>query len=130
MLLGSDALGRLSLGQLPGNNAQAVGVTLDIAATLIAGVATGETVPVRFVGGSALTRSRTSAQGATLTVSTTIMPGKAQVGHEITINEADGTPLIVVIFGATDEELRDDAFIHAVVYDDWDLWLLKRREAA
>jgi hypothetical protein len=130
MLLGTE-LGRHSLGQLPGGrNGVAVGVTLTIEATLTAGVAVGETLPVRFMGGRTFTRPRNTVPGVTMTVGTSIISGVAQVGHEITINQADGTTRMVVIYGARDEELRDPDFIIGVIYDDWDLWLIKQRKAA
>ena len=130
MLLGAGILGVHAFGQMPDNDGLAQGVTLDVAAVLIAGVATVETGTIRFVGGSAFTRSRHSALGATIVVGTSIIPGVVRIGHEVTVEQSDGTSHIVTIFGATDDELRDEAFIHAMVYDDWDWWLLKQREAA
>lgn len=128
MILGGDALGTVVLGQLSRKKKRlALGATLDVSVTLIAGVASAETVPVRFAGGAAFTRSRRiSAPGAVITVSASIIPGVARVGHEITVNQADGNTRVVVIFGATDADLRDEAFIHATVYDDWDWWLFKQ----
>lgn len=130
MLLGAGILGVHAFGQLPENNGLARGVTLDVAAVLIAGVASVETVPVRMTGGSAFTSRPRTALGATIVVGTSIIPGVVRIGHEITVEQSDGTSRIVTIFGATDDELRDEAFIHAMVYDDWDWWLLKQREAA
>ncbi len=92
--------------------------------------ASGDMGTVRFAGGAPFTRSRPTALGATIVVGTSIIPGKATVGHEITVNGADGTSHIVTIFGATDKELCDDDFMMAVVTGDWDPWLLKQREAA
>jgi hypothetical protein len=127
MILGGDALGRLVLGQLPSTPTRVIEVGVSLS---VVGVASGETVPVRFAGGSAFTSTPTSALGAMIVVGTSITPGVARVGHEITVNEANGTTRMVVIFGATDEELTDDALIYAMVYDDWDWWLLKQHDKA
>ena len=130
MIPGAGILGVHVLGQLPENNGLAQGATLDVAAVLIAGVASVETVPVRMVGGSAFTSRPSAAQGAMIVVGTSIIPGAVRIGHEVTVQQADGSSYIVTIFGATDEELCDDDFMRGVVLDDWDWWLLKQREAA
>ncbi|MDP2355489.1 MAG: hypothetical protein Q8M31_05450 [Beijerinckiaceae bacterium] len=130
MLLGAGILGVQVLGELPENNGLAQGVTLDIAAVLIAGVASAETVPLRMTGGSAFTSKAHTAQGATIAVGTSIISGTVKIGHEVTVVQSDGTSYVVTIFGATDAELADDEFMRGVVLDDWDWWLIKQREAA
>lgn len=130
-MLGFGELGTLAFGQLPENDGLAQGVTLDVAAQLIAGVASVETGTIRFVGGSAFTSRPHTAQGATVVVGTSIIPGKAQAGHEIVFKDQHGrTTRTLVIFGATDEELTDDDFMMGLMFDDWDPWLLRQREAA
>ena len=125
MLLGSDTLGRLAIGQLPDNNGLAQGVTLDVAATLIAGMASVETAPVRMVGGSAFTAPPHTAQGATITVGTSIIPGNAQVGHEINYYDQHGRlTQTVVLWGLTDEQLRSNEIAMAALLDDWDGYAL------
>jgi hypothetical protein len=145
-----QAISSIDAGQAAGS-ADAVGETLDIAVTLIAGdaigagagVAPGSTIVVqtgltpglasgqigtiRVAGGSAFTRSRHTALGAVLTTATSIIPGVVQIGHEITIVELDGSSHVLTIFGATDEELRDDNFIMGAVTGDWDLYLFNQQ---
>ena len=130
MLLGAGILGVHALGELPKNNGLAQGVTLDITAVLIAGVATGETGTIRFVGGSAFTSQPPTAQGATIVVGTSITPGIVKIGHEVTVSQADGSSYVVTIFGATDAELADDDFMRGVILDDWDWWLAKQQGKA
>lgn len=130
MLLGAGIPGAHALGELPENNGLALGVTLDVAAVLIAGVATAETGTIRFVGGAAFTSKPHTAQDATIVVGTSIIPGTVKIGHEVTVSQADGTSYVVTIFGATDEELRDDDFMRGVILDDWDWWLIKQQGKA
>lgn len=130
MLLGTGIPGVHALGELPENNGLAQGVTLDVAAVLIAGVASAETGTIRFVGGSAFTSKPHTAQGATIVVGTSIIPGVVRIGHEVTVSQADGTSYIVTIFGTTDAELADDDFMRGVVLDDWDWWLAKQQGKA
>ena len=130
MLLGAGILGVHVLGELPDNDGLAQGVTLDIAAVLIAGTASVETGTIRFVGGSAFTRSRHSALGATIVIGTSIIPGLVRIGHEVTVEQSDGTSHVITIFGATDDELADDDFMMGVIFDDWDWWLAKQQGKA
>ena len=125
MLLGAGTLGVHAIGQLPENNGLAQGVTLDVAAVLIAGVASVETGTIRVAGGSAFTRSRRTAQGAVITINASIIPGKAQVGHEINYYDQRGRlTQTVVLWGLTDEQLCSSEIAMAALLDDWDGYAL------
>lgn len=107
------------------------GETATIATAIVPGVASVDDIPIRMVGGSAVIRSPHVARGDVVAASVSIIPGTVQIGHEVSLNKADGTSEVLTIFGATDGELRDPAFMLGIVYDDWDLYLMQqRREAA
>jgi hypothetical protein len=125
MLLGDRPLGTVVLGQLRKRKRHALGAILTVEAVLIAGVASVETVPVRFAGGAAFTRPRTSAPGAVVTVAASITPGVARVGHEISYRDQHGrVTKTVVLWGLTDEELCSNELAMAALLDDWDGYAL------
>ena len=132
MMLGTE-LGRYTLGELPGMDGHAEGVILEVTASLIAGIASVEQPPVRVAGGNPFTgprRGDVTASGVILSTRVSIISGRAQAGHVLTINETDGSPRVLTIWGATDAELADDDFILAVITGDWMLYLAKQKEMA
>ncbi|MGF6430365.1 hypothetical protein [Bradyrhizobium sp. Pha-3] len=109
-------------------SAQTDGATLSAAVALLAGAASGQQRPVRASrGGVQLVRRRRGdavARGALLRVGVSLAPGEAQIGHEITVREADGSICTHVFFGLSDEELADDDLMLTLIEGDFDTWLL------
>ncbi|MGY4174967.1 putative amidohydrolase [Bradyrhizobium sp. USDA 4518] len=64
------------------------------------------------------------ATGAEIAASAALLPGRAEVGHEVVVRNADGSVVTHVFFGLTDEELADDELMRLLVEGDDDTWLL------
>ncbi|MCA6106109.1 hypothetical protein [Bradyrhizobium cenepequi] len=71
------------------------------------------------------------AQVSDLLIQTSIIPGLTHSAHVITVRELDGGARLITLRGFTDDELRDDDLMRAVIMgEDLTLWLANRNEAS